>query len=62
MPRELRLHRLEASTLLHNIGSQRVLEKAGFERIGMAPKYLRIAGEWQDHALFQIILHHDASR
>lgn len=59
---ELRLHRLEASTLLHNIGSQRVLEKAGFERIGMAPKYLRIAGEWQDHALFQIILHHDASR
>lgn len=54
---ELRLHRLEASTLLHNIGSQRVLEKAGFERIGMAPKYLRIAGEWQDHALFQVILH-----
>ncbi|KIP52585.1 GNAT family N-acetyltransferase [Leucobacter komagatae] len=54
---ELRLHRLEASTLLHNAGSQRVLEKAGFERIGMAPKYLRIAGEWQDHALFQVILH-----
>lgn len=54
---ELRLHRLEASTLLHNTGSQRVLEKAGFERIGMAPKYLRIAGEWQDHLLFQIILH-----
>lgn len=53
---ELRLHRLQAATLLHNIGSQRVLLGNGFERIGMAPKYLRIAGEWQDHLLFQRVL------
>lgn len=53
---ELRLHRLQAATLLHNIGSQRVLSGAGFERIGLAPKYLRIAGEWQDHLLFQRLL------
>jgi ribosomal-protein-alanine N-acetyltransferase len=53
---ELRLHRLQAATLLHNVGSQRVLVGNGFERIGMAPKYLRIAGEWQDHLLFQRLL------
>ena len=53
---ELRLHRLQAATLLHNLGSQRVLLGNDFERIGMAPKYLRIAGEWQDHLLFQRLL------
>lgn len=53
---ELRLHRLQAATLLHNAGSQRVLVGAGFERIGMAPRYLHIAGEWQDHLLFQLLL------
>lgn len=53
---ELRLHRLQAATLLHNLGSQRVLLGNGFERIGIAPKYLRIAGEWQDHLLFQLLL------
>ncbi|MGP6171151.1 GNAT family N-acetyltransferase [Microbacterium sp. A204] len=52
----LELHRLQAATLLHNAASQRVLAANGFERIGMAPKYLRIAGEWQDHYLFQRIL------
>jgi ribosomal-protein-alanine N-acetyltransferase len=51
----LSLHRVEGSTLLHNTASQRVLERNGFERIGMAPKYLRIAGEWQDHVLYQRI-------
>jgi ribosomal-protein-alanine N-acetyltransferase len=54
---ELGLHRLEASTLLHNIGSQRVLQKAGFQQIGMAPRYLQIAGKWQDHNLYQVLLH-----
>ncbi|WP_353935949.1 GNAT family protein [uncultured Microbacterium sp.] len=42
---DLHLHRVEASTLVHNVGSQRVLAKAGFEPIGMAPRYLKIAGE-----------------
>jgi len=54
---ELGLHRIEASTLLHNIGSQRVLVKAGFQQIGVAPQYLQIAGKWQDHNLYQIVLH-----
>jgi ribosomal-protein-alanine N-acetyltransferase len=48
------LHRVEAGTLLHNIGSQRVLEKCGFTRIGISPRLVRIAGTWQDHVLFAI--------
>lgn len=52
---KLGLHRIEAGTLPHNIRSQRVLERNGFERIGIAPSYLRIAGHWQDHVLYQVI-------
>ncbi len=52
---DLGLHRLQAGTLLHNTGSQRVLERNGFTRIGVAPKYLKIAGRWQDHLLFQLV-------
>jgi ribosomal-protein-alanine N-acetyltransferase len=54
---DLGLHRLEASTLVHNLASQRVLDHAGFEQIGLAPRYLQIAGQWQDNKLFQKILH-----
>jgi [ribosomal protein S5]-alanine N-acetyltransferase len=53
--RELGLHRIEAGTLLHNIASQRVLERNSFERFGVAPRYLNIAGRWQDHALYQAL-------
>ena len=49
----LGLHRVEAGTLLHNAASQAVLARCGFTRYGLAPRYLRIAGEWQDHVLFQ---------
>jgi [ribosomal protein S5]-alanine N-acetyltransferase len=52
---QLGLHRIQAGTLLHNIGSQRVLERNGFVRIGVAPSYLKIAGRWQDHVLFQLV-------
>lgn len=50
---DLGLHRIGASTLLDNVRSQRVLAKNGFERIGLAPKFLRINGRWEDHLLFQ---------
>lgn len=52
---ELGLHRVEAGTLVHNVASQRVLERNGFVRFGMAPEYLAIAGRWQDHYLFQVL-------
>ncbi|MFT7764599.1 GNAT family N-acetyltransferase [Clavibacter tessellarius] len=50
---ELGLHRVEAGTLVRNAASQAVLARCGFTRYGLAPRYLRIAGEWQDHVLFQ---------
>ncbi|TSE14547.1 GNAT family N-acetyltransferase [Arthrobacter sp. KBS0703] len=50
------LHRVQAGTLVHNAASQKVLARAGFEKIGHAASYLRIAGRWQDHILFQRIL------
>ena len=50
---ELGLHRIAAATLLHNVGAQRVLERSGFYRIGVAPRYLQIQGRYQDHALYQ---------
>jgi ribosomal-protein-alanine N-acetyltransferase len=50
---ELELHRVEAATLVDNLPSQRVLEKAGFERIGVARRLLHIHGEWRDFVLFQ---------
>ncbi|MFD6139754.1 GNAT family N-acetyltransferase [Promicromonospora sp. NPDC060271] len=56
---ELGLHRLQAATLPHNEASQAVLTRIGFERIGFAPGYLKIAGQWQDHVLFQLLLHAD---
>ena len=52
---DLSLHRIEAGTLLHNTRSQRVLERNGFTRFGVAPQYLKIADRWQDHVLFQLV-------
>jgi ribosomal-protein-alanine N-acetyltransferase len=49
----LALHRLEAGALVDNAASQRVLVRNGFERIGLARRYLHINGAWRDHLLFQ---------
>jgi [ribosomal protein S5]-alanine N-acetyltransferase len=49
----LGLHRLQAGTLVDNVASQRVLEKNGFELIGLARNYLYIGGAWRDHLLYQ---------
>jgi ribosomal-protein-alanine N-acetyltransferase len=50
---ELRLHRIEAGTIPRNVRSQAVLQRNGFVAFGLAPAYLKIAGEWHDHVLFQ---------
>ena len=49
----LGLHRVEAGTLPHNLASQAVLERNGFEQFGYAQRYLAIGGVWADHILFQ---------
>ena len=56
----LGLNRLEAACLPHNKASARVLEKAGFKREGMARRYLKINGVWQDHDLYALL--HDDER
>ncbi|MDA1359049.1 GNAT family protein [Glycomyces luteolus] len=53
--KDLGLARVQAETLVDNYASQKVLQRNGFEPIGMAPVYLKIAGKWQDHLLFQVL-------
>jgi [ribosomal protein S5]-alanine N-acetyltransferase len=51
----LGLHRVEASTLLHNTASQRVLTRNGFRPYAVVPEYLKIAGQWQDFIQFHLL-------
>jgi len=51
----LELHRLEAACLPANSASIRLLEKTGFKREGLARRYLRINGVWQDHLLYALL-------
>ncbi len=53
--RVLKLHRIEAGVMPHNIASIRVLEKVGFEKEGLSKKNVRINGKWEDHWHFAIL-------
>lgn len=53
--KELKLHRIEAGVMPHNLGSIRVLEKAGFQKEGIARKNVEINGKWEDHQVLAII-------
>ena len=46
---EFGLHRIEANIMPKNIPSLRVVEKLGFYNEGLAYKYLKINGKWEDH-------------
>jgi ribosomal-protein-alanine N-acetyltransferase len=48
------LHRIQAGVMPRNLPSIRVLEKASFRHEGLAKRYLKINGVWEDHALFAI--------
>ncbi|QKI81888.1 GNAT family N-acetyltransferase [Kroppenstedtia eburnea] len=52
---ELNLHRIEAGVMPKNPGSMRVLEKAGFQKEGLARKNVNINGRWEDHWTFAIL-------
>lgn len=51
----LRLHRVEAAVQPGNARSIAVLKRAGFVEEGLARRYLKINGLWQDHLLFAIL-------
>ena len=50
-----RLHRVEAACLPHNDASRHLLLKTGFHEEGIARRYLRINGRWQDHVTHAIL-------
>ena len=51
-PAGLGLHRVQANIMPSNAASLRIAEKVGFRREGLALRYLRIAGRWEDHIMF----------
>jgi len=53
---ELRLHRLEAACMPSNSASLRTLESCRYRREGIAQRYLKIAGKWEDHVLFALTI------
>ncbi|MBO1513757.1 GNAT family N-acetyltransferase [Metabacillus bambusae] len=57
--KELKLHRIEAGVIPHNIGSIKVLEKSGFHKEGIAKKNVKINGRWEDHQVLAIINEQD---
>ncbi|WP_102959891.1 GNAT family N-acetyltransferase [Mangrovicella endophytica] len=50
------LHRMEAACLPSNARSIGLLEKSGFRREGYLRKYLKIAGSWEDHYLYSLLV------
>lgn len=53
----LNLVKIEAGTLKHNHGSQRVLIKSGFHQEGISHHYGEIDGKFEDHILWGITKH-----
>ena len=49
------LVRIQATTDLRNIASQRILEKVGFKKEGIIRKSMFIRGEWRDLQLYSIL-------
>ena len=52
----LGLHRIEAACLPTNDPSKSLLTKVGFRQEGLARRYIQINGDWQDHALFALLV------
>lgn len=51
----LRLHRIEAAVQPSNAASLGVLRRLGFSEEGLARRYLKINGAWQDHLMFAML-------
>ena len=53
--REMALHRLEANIQPANRASIELVRRLGFRKEGLSPRYLKIAGRWQDHERWAIL-------
>lgn len=49
------LERLQALVDVENVASQKVLEKAGFQREGVLRKYVVIKGKSRDMVMFSVL-------
>lgn len=54
----LQLHRIEANIMPRNEASLKVVQKLGFYHEGLAPKYLKINGIWEDH-IHMVLRNHE---
>lgn len=52
---EMPIHRIMANYIPGNSRSGALLKRLNFEQEGLAKKYLKIDGKWQDHVLTSII-------
>ncbi|MCK9348665.1 MAG: GNAT family protein [Sphaerochaeta sp.] len=52
---ELQLHRIEATIMPRNRKSIRVVEQNGFTYEGLSKYYLKIQGNWEDHAHYKML-------
>jgi [ribosomal protein S5]-alanine N-acetyltransferase len=48
------LHRLQINIIPRNLASRRVVEKLGIREEGLALRYVKINGEWEDHINYAI--------
>ena len=53
--KELKLNRIMANYMPNNLRSENLLTRLGFDREGLAKRYLKINGRWEDHVLTTLV-------